>query len=78
MKIYPTTANPVSRIRVNATLSAAEAEALQKLLKKLTTDDYQKLADSPEEASVFIEAASKMSRQLTAAEQLPVLPAYDD
>ena len=73
-----TATNAAPRLKVSATLSAAEADALQKLLSKLTTDDYQKLADSPEEASVFIKAAGKMSRQLNAAEQLPVLPAYDD
>ncbi|MEL6603574.1 MAG: hypothetical protein AAFP20_10170 [Cyanobacteria bacterium J06614_10] len=66
------------RLRVNAMFSAAEAQALHKLLKKLTTDDYHHLADSEAEASTLIEAASKMSRQLTAAEQIPAMPAYDD
>lgn len=66
------------RIKVNALLSTAEAEALQKLLEKLTNDDYHKLAESDDEASAFIEVANKMRRQLTAAELLPVLPAYDD
>ena len=66
------------RIRVSALFSTAEAEALKKLLKKLTTEDYQQLAGSPEAASVYIAAANKMSRQLNAAEQLPVMPAYDD
>lgn len=66
------------RIKVNALLSTAEAEALQKLLEKLTPEDYKKLAESDDEASAFSEVASKMRRQLTAAELLPVLPAYDD
>jgi len=76
--------NPLSsndstpRIRVSALFSAAEADALQKLLKKLTTEDYAQIAGDSEDASVFIAAANKMSRQLNAAEQLPVMPAYDD
>lgn len=66
------------RIKVNALLSTAEADALQKLLEKLSDDDYRKLAENDDEASAFIEVANKMRRQLTAAELLPVLPAYDD
>ena len=66
------------QLRVNALLSTAEAEALQKLLEKLTNDDYHRLAENDADASAFIEAASKMRRQITAAEQLPVLPAFDD
>ncbi len=66
------------QMRVNALLSTAEAEALQKLLEKLTDENCRKLAESDEEASAFFEVAKKMRRQITAAEQMPVLPAYDD
>lgn len=66
------------RLKVSALLSTEEAQALQKLLQKLTTNDYQHLADTEAEASTFIAVASKMSRQLTAAELIPAMPAYDD
>ena len=66
------------RLKLNALLSDAEAAALQKLLENLTNEDYRRLAENDDEASSFIKVANKMRRQLNAAEQLPVLPAYDD
>lgn len=75
---FSSTPDSTPRIRVSALFSAAEAEALQTLLKNLTTEDYQRLAGSSENASVFAAAANKMSRQINAAEQLPVMPAFDD
>jgi hypothetical protein len=70
--------NAAARVKVNALLSTTEAEALQKLLEKLTLEDCRHLADSDDEAAAFIQAASLMRRHITAAEELPVLPAYDD
>lgn len=66
------------RVKLSALLSTAEAEALQKLLENLTNEDYRKIAQSDAEASAFIEVAHKVRRQLNAAEQLPLLPTYDD
>ena len=77
MKIYPAS-GPVPRVRVNALLSTEEAEVLQRLLEKLTEKDCLALADSEEEAAAFAQVASKMRRQLNAAEELPELPDYDD
>ncbi|MEL6938818.1 MAG: hypothetical protein AAFO84_06455 [Cyanobacteria bacterium J06598_1] len=77
MKISPAQ-NSVPRVKINALFSAEEAAALQKLLQKLTVEDCRKLADNDDEASAFAAAASKMRRQINAAEELPVLPAYDD
>ncbi|MGD1898653.1 MAG: hypothetical protein ACFB16_17070 [Phormidesmis sp.] len=77
MRISPAT-NSVSRVKINALFSAEEAEALQRLLEKLTEEDCRKLADSDDEASAFAQAANKMRRQLNAAEELPPLPDFDD
>ncbi|MEL6350755.1 MAG: hypothetical protein AAFR58_03225 [Cyanobacteria bacterium J06627_28] len=70
--------NEPPRVKVSALLSAAEAEALQKLLENLTPEHCRKLADNDGEANAFIDAAMKMRRQLVAAEMLPAMPAYDD
>ena len=67
-----------SRVRVEALLSVVEAEALQHLLKQLTLDDCRRLASNDAEAQICINAASKLRRQLEAAEELPTMPAYDD
>ncbi len=77
MKIYPAS-SPVPRVRVNALLSAEEADMLQRLLEKLTKEECRSLADSEEEAAAFAQVASKMRRQINAAEELPQLPDYDD
>lgn len=67
-----------SRVKVDALLSVVEAEALQHLLEKLTLDDYRRFASNDAEAQICVNAASKLRRQLEAAEELPTMPAYDD
>lgn len=77
MQIPPST-DSAPRVRLSALLSAAEADALQNLLDKLTTDDFHRLAEGDEEITIYVEATNKIRRQLGAAEEIPVLPAYDD